>query len=94
MNELTQVSKAYLLRNGLYQTFRLWLDFINQTGRCLEMNELYQTLVLLEWIVPNFESARIVDRTDPSFKNISIQEWIVPNFEFIDWIESNIKPAH
>ena len=59
MNEPTQVSKAYLLRNGLYQTWRLRLDCINQRGSCLEMNELYQTLVLLEWIVPNFESVRI-----------------------------------
>ena len=35
------------------------LDCINQRGRYLEMNELYQTLVLSEWIVPNFESVRI-----------------------------------
>ena len=56
MNEPTQVSKAYLLGNGLYQTLRLRLDCINQRGRCLEMNELYQTLVLLEWISSRFFS--------------------------------------
>ena len=61
MNELTQVfQKTYRLRNGLYQYESIdWIVSHIKQVHCKEWNELHRTLVLLNWVAPNFESVRI-----------------------------------